>query len=262
VNLAALRGLTSHRSVIALADSDTLQIDLYGIIGWDIWTEDLMTEIGQSTATAINVMINSPGGDAFGGIALYNALAGHPATVVVDIQGLAASAASIVAMAGNSIIMHPGSTMMIHDAIMYSAGNAAKHRKDADSLDKISDGIASVYATRAGGEVTTWRQAMLDETWLTSDEAITAGLATRVETGSQLELEDSGATENPDEETASLDAAVRGLFTAGWRWKDRAHAPPPTKLIAALARPVPDQISTDSRVAALRAALADYGGNS
>jgi len=266
-NLHALRGLASHRPM-ALTDADTLQIDLYGVIGWDIWTEDLMTEIGQSTATAISVYVNSPGGDAFDGIALYNALAAHPADVTVDVQGLAASAASIVAMAGDDIIMRPGSTMMIHDAMMmWASGNASELRKAADSLDVISDGIASVYATRAGGAVATWRQAMLDETWLTAEETVTAGLATRVEAGCgtkkppQSSSGDGTDGEPSPGEEAATEAIVRELM-ADWRWKGRDTAPPPARLIAALAHPVPDQISTDRRVAALRAALADYGGNS
>ena len=262
MRLAALRG--RHKPVMALADDDTLQIDLYGVIGWDIWTEDLMVQIGQSTATAINVLVNSPGGDAFDGIALYNALAAHPATVTVDVQGLAASAASIVAMAGDDIIMRPGATMMIHDAIaMWATGNAAELRRTADSLDVISDGIASIYATRAGGDVATWRQAMLDETWLTADETVTAGLATRVEAGCGTKKpQDSGGDGSdgepgPDEETA---AVVREL-TAAWQWQGRNTAPPPTRLIAALKHPVPDTTHADQRVAALRAALADYGGH-
>jgi ATP-dependent protease ClpP protease subunit len=244
-------------------DADTLQIDLYGVIGWDIWTEELMSTIGQSTATTISVYVNSPGGDAFDGIAIYNALAAHPADVTVDVQGLAASAASIVAMAGNDIIMRPGSTMMIHDAMkLWASGSAAEFRKTADSLDVISDGIAAVYVTQAGGDVATWRQAMIDETWLTADEAVTAGLATRVEAScgtkkppqSSSDGDGTDGEPSPDEEAAT-EAIVRELM-ADWRWKGRDAAPPPARLIAALKHPVPDTISTEQRVSDLRAALA------
>jgi ATP-dependent protease ClpP protease subunit len=249
-------------------DADTLQIDLYGVIGWDIWTEDLMSTIGQSTATTISVYVNSPGGDAFDGIALYNALAAHPADVTVDVQGLAASAASIVAMAGNDIIMRPGSTMMIHDAMMmWASGNASELRKAADSLDVISNGIASVYATRAGGSVSTWRQAMLDETWLTADEAVTAGLATRVEAGCGTKKPPQSSSgdgtdgePSPDEEAAT-EAIVRELMAADWRWKGRDTAPPPTRLLRHLYFHDQDHTpftidETEQRVSDLRAALA------
>lgn len=270
MNLATLRGLATRRPLALAPSPDNLRIDLYGVIGWDIWADDILKAISDSTASTIDVVINSPGGDAFDGIALYNALSAHPAQVTVDVQGLAASAASIVAMAGDKRIMRPGATMMIHDALTFAAGNAADLRKVAESLDTISDGIAGIYAATAGGPVETWRQAMRDETWLTADEAVTAGLASLVDAkcGTKPKSSDGGDGGNPDDEPDGdegdddnpFDNVVRGMVVEGWSWQSRETAPPPTRLIAALKtphrtqRPMPS-VTEDQRVTALRAAL-------
>lgn len=130
---------------------------------------------------AITVHIHSPGGDAFDGIAIMNQLRQHKATVNVVVDGLAASAASYIAVGGgDTLTMAPNAQLMIHDASGLAIGQAADMKTMADALDTISQNIASVYADKAGGSVEDWRAAMQPESWYTAEEAVEAKLADRV----------------------------------------------------------------------------------
>lgn len=161
------------------------EVMIYGVIG-SYWMEtdaqSVANQIKALDTDEIVVRINSPGGAAFDGIAIMNALRAHDAKVIVHVDGLAASAASVVAMAGDEIVMGEGSQMMIHEAWMYTEGDAASLRSDADRLDKLSDSLTAVYARRAGGEIDEWRALVAAETWFTAEEAVAAGLADRVST--------------------------------------------------------------------------------
>lgn len=127
----------------------------------------------------IRLHINSPGGEVYEGLAILNQLRAHEARVVAVVDGIAASAASFIAAGADELVMSRNSQLMIHDAWGLCVGNAANMRDLADRLDKISDNIASVYASKAPkGD---WRAAMLAESWFDADEAVTAGLADRVE---------------------------------------------------------------------------------
>lgn len=171
-------GVTSEDESSALA-----KVFLYDEIGgWGIWPMDLQAKLERITAPAIELHIHSPGGDAFDGIAMYNLLKDHPADIHVIVDGLAASAASVIAMAGKTIEMRTGSQMMVHDAWGLAVGPADEMGKMADELAKVSDSIASIYAARAGGTTKNWRKVMQAETWYSAKEAVEAGLATKVET--------------------------------------------------------------------------------
>jgi len=241
-------------------DADTLELLLYGSVGWEIWVDDIVTQLAQSRATRIRVFLNSPGGDAFDGIALYNALSRHPAQVRVEVDGLAASAASVIAMAGDEIVMGTGATMMIHDASVWTYGPAAELRQAADVLDTISDSIASIYASRAGGEPAVWRDAMTAETWLTADEAVQAGLATStavLERAPVSEPDDGngGGAQDGNGGGGDHEADMASALRAAWTWDGRDHAPPPTRLLHALTTRKPDP-EPEQLIADLRAALA------
>src|SRR5690606_38136643 len=118
--------------------------------------------------------------DVFDGVAIYNALRDHPADVAVRVDGLAASAASFIAQAGDKVTMNRGSQLMIHDAWGLCIGPAADMRETAALLDRVSDTIAGLYAARAGGTVEDWREAMLAESWYSAEEAVEANLADEV----------------------------------------------------------------------------------
>lgn len=150
---------------------------------WGISAREFTTALDElgDDVTEIRLHINSPGGEVFEGIAILNALRRHSARVVTVVDGLAASAASFIAMAGDEVVMAPNSELFVHDAWGIAIGDAEVMRDMAGRLDKLSDNIADVYARKAGGTVEDWRTAMLAETWYSAAEAVEAGLADRVE---------------------------------------------------------------------------------
>ena len=158
------------------------EIFIYDEIGYFGHTaKGFADDLQELDVDELTVHINSPGGDIFDGLAIYQALKAHRASVTVMIDGLAASISSVIAMAGNKIIMAPKASMMIHDGWSIGMGNAAELRKMADVLDKQSQIIASVYADRSLQPEDFWRDRMRDETWYNADEAVAAGLADEVE---------------------------------------------------------------------------------
>lgn len=158
------------------------EIFIYDEIGYFGDTaKGFVDQLNAIDSPKLTLHVNSPGGDIFDGLAIYQALKAHKAEVTVVVDGLAASIASVIAQAGDKVVMAPKASMMIHDGWSMAVGNAAEMRKLADLLDKQSDVIASVYADRSGQTADFWRNQMADETWYTADEAVAAGLADEVE---------------------------------------------------------------------------------
>lgn len=141
---------------------------------------DALQSVGD--VKTINLHINSPGGSVFEGIAIYNMLKQHQATVNVYVDGLAASIASVVAMAGNRIYMPQNAMLMIHNPWTMAVGNATELRKQADDLDQIAKSSITTYLSKAGDKLDeeTLKQMMDEETWLTAEEALEYGLADNV----------------------------------------------------------------------------------
>lgn len=162
----------------------------------------------------IEVAINSGGGSAFEGIAIYNLLRAHPARITTRVDGLAASAASIIAQAGDDRVVMTGAQLMIHDPWMATVGDAAELRRSADQLDRMSDQLAEIYAERAGGDVHDWAAAMANETWYGAAEAVEFGLADRAGTGTISDdsdgLEPAGDATADDAEADQTDAGTAG----------------------------------------------------
>jgi len=180
---AQLRQGRTDWYAIRNAASPVAEVLIYDEIGyWGVTAADFVRELQGVTAPAIELRINSPGGEVFDGIAIMNAIRSHPATVTAYVDGLAASAASFILQAADTRIMRPQSQLMIHDAMGLCVGNGADMRQMADELDRISDTIASVYAERGDGTVARWRDRMRAETWYGADEAVAAGLADQVAT--------------------------------------------------------------------------------
>jgi ATP-dependent protease ClpP protease subunit len=164
---------------VSRTEAEVLIYDEIGIMG--ITAGDFVNELREVKASKITLRINSSGGDVFDAIAIYNNLRSHPANIEVYIDGIAASAASFIAMAGETVIMSPHSQMMVHDAHGLTIGNAADMRQMADILDKSSDNIAAIYAERTGMTVEEWREKMRGETWFSDHEAVQIGLANWVD---------------------------------------------------------------------------------
>lgn len=173
---------------------DPAKVYIYSTIGdWEEFGETsartFAKDLNALEAKQIELHLNSPGGNAWDGIAIYNTLRQHDAKISVYVDGMAASAASIVAMAGDEIIMSPGSQMMIHDPSGFAFGNPATMREMAIILDKIGDSGANIYAKRAGGKPEEWRAVMQSEAWYKADEAVEAGLADRVDEDADVQVE-------------------------------------------------------------------------
>jgi ATP-dependent protease ClpP protease subunit len=162
------------------------ELVIYGDIGESWWGDSVTAADVKSQLDAMQgdvaVRINSPGGSVFDGFAIYNLLRAHDGAVTVHVDGLAASAASVIAMAGDEIVMGNASMMMIHDPWTVTVGDAAEMQKTADTLNKIKDSIVTAYAGKAA-DLSSERIAelMSDETWLTASEALEMGFATQVE---------------------------------------------------------------------------------
>jgi ATP-dependent Clp protease protease subunit len=162
------------------------EIYIYGDIGEDWFGEgntakgfaDELKALGA--IKTLDVYINSPGGSVFEGVAIYNILLRHRARKVVHIDGLAASIASVIAMAGDEIVMARNSLMMIHNPWGIAMGEATDFRKMADSLDKIGGAITDTYVSRTGQSAEDVGAMMDAETWLNAEEAVAQGFADQV----------------------------------------------------------------------------------
>lgn len=173
----------------------TLELYIYGDVKGDrhnYWTgeiEESMTSAeyfkqelaAHADVTQIDIYINSYGGSVFEGNAIYNQLKRHAAHKTVYVDGFACSIASVIAMAGDEIIMPRNALMMIHNMWMYAEGNSAELRKAADDLDKINEAGREAYLQRAGEKLSAEKLRELQdaETWLNAAECIEYGLADR-----------------------------------------------------------------------------------
>jgi ATP-dependent protease ClpP protease subunit len=175
------RARTEERRGFEIRDAaaDEAELLIYDEIDswWGVAAAEVIAELATITAPNLRVRVNSPGGSVFEGLAIANALRSHPANVVVQVDGLAASIASVIALAGDRLVMMPNSMLMIHDASGLCIGDASDMQQMGVVLDKISDNIAGAYAAKAGGTTETWRATMRAETWYLPDEAVAAGLA-------------------------------------------------------------------------------------
>lgn len=167
-----------NRADGATGPTDVFIYDEIG--GWGVSASDFLAEVRKLDGP-LNLHLNSPGGDVFDGLAIYQALKARSGETTVVVDGLAASIASVIALGADRVVMAPKATLMIHDGWTAAVGNAADMRKTADLLDRTSDNIASVYADKAGGTVEFWRGRMREETWYSADEALAAGLVDEVE---------------------------------------------------------------------------------
>lgn len=164
-------------------NGEALDVFLYDVIGWETTAAQFIVELNQhKDLKNINVHVNSPGGDVFDGIAIYNTLNQHKAEVTVYVEGLAASIASVIAMAGKKTIMYESSMMMLHKPWLMTIGNSDDLKKDADTLDKIQEAIVKAYLSKAKNLSEKDINELVDEeTWLTADDAITYGLADEID---------------------------------------------------------------------------------
>jgi ATP-dependent protease ClpP protease subunit len=123
------------------------KLNLTGVVGDDLRASDLKAFLDAHANEAVGIALNSPGGSVFAGIEMYNAIADH-GRVTLSVEGLAASAASLLAMGAKKIIMKPGSLLMLHRASAMTLGNSDAHRKTTALLDKIDGLVVEIYVSR------------------------------------------------------------------------------------------------------------------
>ncbi|MFS2106251.1 head maturation protease, ClpP-related [Ralstonia sp. Ralssp135] len=172
------------------AGKTVAELRIYDDIGfWGTTAKAFVNELDAvaKDADEVLVAVNSGGGDVFDGFAIYNALRRYSGKVTARVDGIAASAASLVAMAGDTIVMPENAMMMIHNAWTIAAGDASALRKTAELLDKTRDGIVAAYRNKCGladDEIV----AMMDaETWMTASEAKERGFADQIEAPVKLQ---------------------------------------------------------------------------
>jgi HK97 family phage prohead protease len=212
-------------------ETDVLIYDeIGGSFGVD--AQSFAEAIAEIDTDVINVRINSPGGSVFDGIAIHSSLLHHQAHIRTIIDGVALSAASVVAMAGDEIVVMPGGEMMIHKASMHINGNDDDAERVRDHLRRQSLNIAGMYAARAGGEPSYWMELMTAETWMFGQEAVDMKLADRV-----WVRPDSG----PDQiEERGQDPRLHRTFELRhYRYAGRDLAPAPRRAARAQQTPGP-----------------------
>jgi ATP-dependent protease ClpP protease subunit len=206
------------------------EIRIYGIIGLDVTSQQVASQLEAIGSNSdVTVRINSKGGDVFEGVGILNVLRGHQGRVTTVVDGVAASAASFIAMGGDEIVMNRNSEMMIHLGHAQIAGGMDDFRKVADNLERINSNMASIYAEKAGGTADQWLTIMAAETWFSADEAVKAGLADRVEKAAAT---DGAAI------AASIDLST-------FQYAGRAYAPAPQIPQAHNETPLPIQAEAE-----------------
>ncbi|HHE4766171.1 TPA: head maturation protease, ClpP-related, partial [Enterobacter hormaechei] len=167
---------------IKAAATDDNSISVFDVIGQDYWGEGVTAKRIAGALRAMNgadvtVNINSPGGDMFEGLAIYNLLREYEGRVTVKVLGIAASAASVIAMAGDDIQIGRGAFLMIHNCWVYAMGNRHDFAELAQSLEPFDTAMADIYAARSGLDMAAVQKLMDAESYIGGSDAVAKGLA-------------------------------------------------------------------------------------
>ena len=167
------------------SDSETeVEISIYDEIGFGgVTAKDFMAEVKQFKGQHIHLRINSVGGSVIEGAAIYNALRRHKGGLTVHVDGLAASMASVIAMAGEEVYIADNAMLMIHNPWSMTMGDADDLRKEADVLDKLKNTLVNAYARKTGMEAEDIAAMMDEETWLNATQSVAMGFADEIEDG-------------------------------------------------------------------------------
>jgi len=201
-----------YRITAAAAPAARTTVRVYGVIGESFWDDGITAaafaaELDAIGPHGIDLHINSGGGSVFDAVAMHAALVNHPSDVTTYIDGVAASAASFLAMAGDQVVIEKPAQMMIHNASGIVLGTKAEMRDMADLLDQTDSIMAQIYADRSGRPAADFLAAMDRETWYTAAQAVDAGLADRV-------ANDTTATAPADRREAAIRARARQTLGA------------------------------------------------
>ncbi|EAM2925538.1 Clp protease ClpP [Salmonella enterica] len=222
---------------IKAAATDDNSISVFDVIGQDYWGEGVTAKRIAGALRAMNgadvtVNINSPGGDMFEGLAIYNLLREYKGRVTVKVLGIAASAASIIAMAGDDIQIGRGAFLMIHNCWVYAMGNRHDFAELAQSLEPFDTAMADIYAARSGLDIAAVQKLMDAESYIGGSDAVAKGLADSLLSADAV----SDGDESPAAALRKLDALLAKTNTP--RSERR-------KLIKALSGGMPGAVTTN-----------------
>ena len=150
----------------------------------------------ESVTDDIVIKLNSPGGDVFEGIEIYNYLKDHPSNITVEVTGIAASAATFITAGANEVIMNVGTSIMIHEASTFTWGNKSDIQKTLNALETIDESILSIYSEKTGQSNDQLEEWMNEEKWFTADEAVEFGFADSVKRDNAESVESEESIED------------------------------------------------------------------
>lgn len=196
------------------------QLTIYGVIGsWSDGNEakQIQRWLRNVDAEEIHVNIHSPGGDAFDGIAIHNLLKNHKARVIVHVDGYACSAASVIAMAGDEVIMPSNTMLMIHQASTFTWGNADDLEKIATDLRGIDGALSATYKQRFIGTDEELAIMLKYETWLTAEKAVALGFADKVSNEIEIPIINEEPTIEPIEQDEPTSEDIVAKYAAQYK---------------------------------------------
>lgn len=207
-------------------------LSIFDEIGfWGMQAKEFLAALATVDGPVLDVEISSPGGDALAAVAMYNGLRASGKEITTRVLGVAASAASLIFMAGDKRVMPKNTHLMVHNPSTWGGGTAEDHQNMADMLTKVGATIRGTYVSRSGMTDEEAIALLSKDTWLTADEALANGLATEV-------VDEIRATVSFDMERADLPAAVRAVYMSARQESSDPPAEPPTDLVDPPADPV------------------------
>ncbi len=215
---------------LVLPDEDEKPADLYleGEIASKTWYGDEVTpaafraDLAKAAGKDVTVWINSPGGDVFAASMIYTALMEHKGRVNVRIEALAASAASVVAMAGDTVSMAATAYLMIHNPWTLTIGDADDLRHEADVLDEVAEGLVLAYQIKTGLSRSKLRQMMADETWMSAQTAVDMGFADEIISRRDAEPEPDTQDGKPNDRAHAMFGRIAACTRMRQRIADKA----------------------------------------
>ncbi|MCE4223410.1 Clp protease ClpP [Methylobacterium sp. C25] len=189
---------------IQAVEIDDNVITMFGMVGEDFWTGDGITakkttaQLRAIGGRPVEVHINSFGGDMFEGIAIYNVLREHPYDVTIKVMGIAASAASIITMAADTVEISAASFIMIHNCAVFAGGNRHDFLEAAAFLEPFDRAMADVYAARTGLDAKAIVKMMDDETYMSGSQAIEKGFADKMMSADKTKVDDAARAKARD----------------------------------------------------------------
>lgn len=245
--------------VKASAAGKGAEVSIYDEIGaWGTNARTFLAAIKPFAGNPLAVKINSPGGSLFDALAIFNGLRAHGGEVTVTVMGVAASAASIIAMAGDKVVMPENTYMMVHKPIAALYGNADDMREIADTLDKLGESLVATYAARTGKSADEIRSILDDgDTWLSAAEAVEMGFADEVAAAFEVKasFDVEHLPENVPDEVRAIFAKAPEAPTTDRTDDDPAENAPAaagdTPADEELPEPIAEQIETAAEAAGL-----------